>query len=121
MMSLDSLSSSFMCGITLYRNQHGITNKCLAQPGYALTFSVAIIETVAAGIFLLASLALYPLSSNPFKDSVNWLKSCSFVIYWSAADFLLNPFLHVLVADETSARKIARRCDLMRFPTEAII
>ncbi|MCP5506783.1 MAG: hypothetical protein H7A37_00560 [Chlamydiales bacterium] len=118
---MNSLTSGLMLGVTLYRNQPGIGNKCVAQVGYALTTTVAAAESAAALTFSAASLALYPLSSAPLDNSVNWLSSSSFSIVWSATDFLLNPFVIKLVADEPSARQIASSGNLMRIPRGAII
>jgi hypothetical protein len=117
---MNSLASSLILGVTLYRNQPGISNKCLAQVGYASTAAVATVESVAALTFCAGSLALYPLSSAPLEQSVNWLSSSSFSIVWSATDFLLNPFVSTLVADEQSARQIANSGNLMTIPQGAI-
>ena len=106
MVLMDSLSSSLILGVTFYRNQSGIGNKCLAQAGYALTAAVAVVESVAALTFSTLALAYYPLSSVPFEKTVTWLKSSSFSMIWSATHFALNPFVKWLVADERSARQI---------------
>jgi hypothetical protein len=119
--SMNSLSSSLILGVTLYRNQPGVSNKCLAQVGYASTAAVATVESVAALTFCAGSLALYPVSSAPLQQSASWLSSSSFSIIWSATDFLLNPFVVRLVADEPSARQIANSGNLMRIPRGAII
>jgi hypothetical protein len=118
---MNSLSSSLVLGVTLYRNQPGVSNKCLAQVGYASTTAVAAVESIAALAFCAGSLALYPVSSAPLENSVNWLSSSSFSIVWSATDFLLNPFVLKLVADASSARQIANSGNLMRIPRGAII
>ncbi len=113
-----SISASLMRDLTLYRNQPGIGNKCFAQIGYAATAVIATAETVA-------SIANYAYSSaflpNNKEKSINWLSSSSFSIVWAAADFLLNPFCIVLVADEKSARKIASSGNLLKLPHGAII
>lgn len=76
---------------------------------------------MAALTFCAGSLALYPVSSVPLEQSVNWLSSSSFSIVWSATDFLLNPFTAWLVADEPSTRQIAIGGDLMILPRGALI
>jgi hypothetical protein len=117
---MNSLSSCLVLGVTLYRNQPGVSNKCLAQLGYAFATAVATVESVAALTFCAGSLALYPMSSIPLRQSISWLSSSSFSIVWSATDFFLNPVFEILVADERSAREMARRGNLMRFPRGAI-
>jgi hypothetical protein len=119
--NMNSLSSGLIFGVTLYRNQPGVGNKVLAQWGYALTATVAIVESVAALAITAGSAAFYPVDPLPLKNSVNWLSSSSFSVVWSAADFLLNPGVERLVADEKSARQIASNGDLMRIPRGAII
>jgi hypothetical protein len=117
---MNSLSSNLVLCITLYRNHPGISNKCLAQVGYASTAALATVESVAALTFCAGSLALYPVSSAPLKHSLRWFNSSTFSIVWSATDFLLNPFVLILVADEPSARQIASSGNLIRIPRGAI-
>ncbi|CUI17432.1 Conserved hypothetical protein [Candidatus Protochlamydia naegleriophila] len=119
--SLNSLSSALVLGVTLCRNKPGISNKCLAQVGYALAATTATIESIAAIIFCVGSLALYPVSAVPLKHSVNWLDSSSFSVVWAVTDFLLNPFVLKLVANESSARQIVSSGNLMKIPRNAII
>ena len=118
---MNSLSSGLMLGVTLYRNQPGVRNKYLAQVGYATTVAIARVESVAALTFCVGSLALYPVSAAPLEKSISWLKSSSFCVVWSATDFLLNPFIVKLVADESSARKVAKSGDIMKIPKGAIV
>lgn len=110
--TIDSFSSSLMLGTTCYRNQPGVCKKSFAQGVYPIITVVAAIETVAALIFCTLSLPLYPCSSSPLKESVIWLKSSSFTILWSFTDFFLNPFLHVLAANESQARALASSRDI---------
>ncbi len=118
---INSFSSSLILGITLYRNQQGVTNKLIAQAGYALTAIVSAVETVAALAFLTLSLVAYPFSSTPFKHSTKWLASSAFSLEWSVADFVLNLFVSKLVADERSARKIHQSGNFMMLPRDAVL
>lgn len=118
---LNSFSSSLMLGTTLYRNQPGVTNKVIAQAGYALTAVVASVETVAALVFTALSLAASPFSSTPFLLSMKWLSSSYFSLGWSAIDFFLNLFVLKLVADEKSARQILQSGNLTVIPHGAIV
>lgn len=116
---INSLSSSLMLGTTLYRNQPGLSNKIIAQAGYALIALVAAVETVVALTFLALSLVAY--SPTSFEHSTQWLSSSVFSFGWSAADFFLNPFVIRLVADEKSARRILQSGDFMMVPHGAVI
>lgn len=118
---INSLSSGFMLGLTLYRNQTGSAKKLIAQVGYTLTAVVAAIETLAALVFSALSLALYPFSSTPTQYTTQWLGSSAFSVGWSITDFCLNLFTHTLVADERSAREILDSGDLMSIPPNAWI
>lgn len=118
---LNSFSSSLMLGTTLYRNQHGFSNKLIAQVGYALTALVAVIETIAASLFLGLSLLTLPFSSTPSKQALFWLGSSAFCIGWSITDFFLNPWVNVLVADQKSARQILNNGNLMEIPHKAVL
>ena len=118
---MNSFSSSLMLGTTLYRNQPGVTNKLIAQAGYALTAVVSAVETVTALAFSALSLVAYPFSSTPFEHSTKWLGSSAFSLGWSVADFILNLFVLELVADEKSARKILQSGNLMRIPHGAVL
>lgn len=117
---LNSFSSSLMLGTTLYRNQPGVSNKIIAQAGYALIALVSTVETAAALAFSALSLLAYPFSSTPFELSVQWLGSSTFALGWSLTDFLLNLFVVRMVADEPSARQILHSGDLMRMPANAV-
>ena len=118
---MNSFSSSLMLGTTLYRNQPGVTNKLIAQAGYALTAAVSAVETVAALAFSALSLVAYPFSSTPFEHSTKWLSSSAFSLGWSVTDFILNLFILKLVADEKSARKILQSGNLMMLPHGAVL
>lgn len=118
---MNSFSSSLMLGITTYRNQPGVSNKLIAQAGYALTAVVSAVETVAALTFSALSLVVYPFSSTPFEHSTKWLGSSAFSIGWSVVDFILNPFVFLLVADEKSARQILQSGNLMIIPRGAVL
>jgi hypothetical protein len=118
--SFNSFSSSLIFGTTVYRNQYGIFNKFIAQAGYALTAVVAAIETLAALAFSALTLIVYPFSSTPFERSITWLGSCVFSFGWSIIDFILNPFLIKLVADEESARLMLDQGDLLDTPDGAV-
>lgn len=118
---INSLSSGLMLGVTLYRNQPGVGNKCLAQIGYASTAGVATVESVVALASCIGSMALYPISSVPFERSVTWFGSSFFSIAWSTADFVMNPLVQILVADEPSARRIAQNREFMRIPVGAVV
>lgn len=124
-MSIDSrpnsLSSSLMMGINLYRNKPGYFNKLQAAIAYPFVSLVASIETIAASIFTILSSLSLPFTDAYFKNSATWLKSASFSIVWSLFDFLINPFVFVVVADEQSAKYIAISGDLMMLPFGAII
>lgn len=120
-LQMNSLSSSLILGVTLYRNQTGFSNKCKAQVGYASIAVVALVESVAASIFCACSLALYPFSSAPFQQSAKWLGSSSFCIAWSAIDFLLNPFIEKLVADEQSTLLMIKNRNIVMIPRDAIL
>jgi hypothetical protein len=117
----ESLSSSFIYGVTKYRNQPGNGNKCIAQAGYVLTTVIACVESAAAIVTCAGSSLAYPITSEPLDRSVKWLSSSGFCIIWSATDFCMNPKVHWLVADESSARQIAISRDLMRMPPGAVI
>ena len=117
---MNSLSSSLMLGVTLYRNQSGVGNKGLAQIGYASIAAVATVETIAALIFCAGSLALYPISSDPLKKSKTWLSSSSFSIIWSTTNFFLNLICTTMIADEPSARQVASSGFIMSIPQGAI-
>jgi hypothetical protein len=121
MIEINSLSSSLMLGTTLYRNQIGISNKLIAQVGYALIALVSAIETVVALAFSVLSLVAYPFSSRPFEHSTKWLGSSAFSLAWSATDFILNLFIFKLVADEKSARQMAPGGNFMIIPPNAIL
>ncbi|GAB4228860.1 MAG: hypothetical protein Tsb0021_06480 [Chlamydiales bacterium] len=117
----NSLSSAFMMGVTLYRNDEGVLNKIQAQLGYAIIFVSSFIETVAAAVF---TGLLYPTLA--FSDSlhsrcVEWLESSAFTVGWSFVDFILNPFADVLVADESSARRIFVDGNVFIFRPDAVI
>lgn len=118
---INSFSSSLMLGTTLYRNQQGVSNKLIAQVGYALTAVVSVVEIVAAFIFSALSLVVYPFSSTPFMHSVKWFDSSGFAFGWSVIDFILNPFVRGLVADERSARLILESGNLMIVPPGAVL
>jgi len=118
--SLNSLSSSLLFGVTLYRNNSGICGRIAAQIGYFFTGLVAVIESVSATILMGFSLVFYPISSTPFERTVNWLSSCSFCIVWSTMDFIISPFVHVLIADENSAQKVATTFQLFSLPRNAV-
>jgi hypothetical protein len=118
---MNSFSSSLMLGTTLYRNQPGISNKLIAQAGYALIVTISGVETTAALAFSALSLVAYPFSSTPFEHSTKWLDSSLFSFVWSIADFGLNPFVLKLVADEKSARYMVQNGDLMMIPHDAIL
>jgi hypothetical protein len=115
------LSSSLMFGITLFRNQPGIANKILAQPGYALTAIVATIETITALIFFGLSGLVYPLTSHPFTSSRAWVESSGFTVVWASIDAALNLFMRTLIADELSAHFVAASGNLMRVPRGAYV
>ncbi len=103
----DSLSSSLMLGITLYRNVPSVCNKIQAQLGYALVLVSSLVETATALAFTTLSLLTLPISREPTKKCFKWLSSSAFTIGWSFVDFFLNPFVVVAVADEKSARQLA--------------
>jgi len=116
-----SLSSSLMMVINLYRNKPGVFNKAQAQIAYPMVAAAAIVESVVASIFTILSTLSLPFSKNNFNYCTTWLKSSTFTIMWSLADFLINPFCFVVVADEKSAKSIARAGDLMWLPFDAIV
>ena len=118
---INSLSSSLMLGVTLYRNRQDAPGKLLAQVGYGLIPLVAAVETVAALAFSALSLAIYPWSREPFEHASKWLDSSLFSFGWSAVDFLLNLFVTPLIADEETARLMVQRRDIQRIPHRAII
>ncbi len=117
----DSLSSSLMTGITLYRNDSRVFNKVQAQFAYALAFVSSLVETATALVFTALSLLALPVSREPTNRCLKWLASSSFSIGWSFADFFLNPFCAVVVADENSARQIATSGNLLALPCNAIL
>ena len=100
---INSLSCSLVDGVTLYRNQPGVANKIAAQGGYVLTALVATIEIVAALVFSVLSLALYPFSSKPLEHSVEWLGSSALSLESSVIHFLLNPFRRELEAERRTS------------------
>lgn len=118
---LNSLSSSLMLGITLFRNQPGSANKFIAQVGYALTAVVAAIETLAALVFFALSLPICLLSITPLNISAKWLNSSIFSLGWSITDFFLNLVVLKMIADEKSARVVLQSGDLMSVPAGAIV
>ncbi len=120
---MNSLSSSLMTGVTLYRNQAGFGNKVGAQAGYALVAAVAVVETVAALVSSVAALvlSLAMFSSTPIAHTFKWVNSSAFCVGWSIGDFFLNPFVLVLAGDEKSARSIVESGDLMRLPHDALV
>ena len=118
---MDSLSSGLILGTTLYRNSPGILNKCIAQVGYALIAVVSSIETVAALIFSAFCLLLHPVFPTPFDHCTKWLSSSGFSFAWSVANFALNLFTEVLVADERSARIMLKNRDPITIPEGAIL
>ncbi len=120
---MNSLSSSLIFGVTLFRNQPGIANnKILGAVGYALVATIAAIESIAAVIFGVISLPLIVLGkTEPLSQSVKWLSSSTFCLGWSIVDFFLNFFTVVLVADERSAREILESGNLMMIPQNAAL
>lgn len=118
---LHSYSSSLMLGTTLFRNQSGIRNKLIAQAGYAMIAVIATAESVAALAACLFSIFISPCSIAPLKRHLCWLESSLFTIPWSVVDFLLNPFVLKLVANESSAHNMYKQCDLLNIPSGAII
>jgi hypothetical protein len=119
-MELHSLSSSLMFGTTLYRNQAGIVNKGVAQAGYALIAVVAVVETVVAAFFTTLCLVASPFNLAPFDRAGVWLLSSTFSIVWAGVDFVLNPFVVRLIADEGSAMLVRLR-NLMLIPRGAFL
>ncbi|GAB4227324.1 MAG: hypothetical protein Tsb0021_04080 [Chlamydiales bacterium] len=102
---IPSLSSALMNGVTTWRNLHNNKEiKTKAEIGYALIASIALVETVVATFFCIATCLLLPFSSRPLKHSYEWLKSSAFCIIWSVASGLLNPFVDKLVEYEGNAR-----------------
>jgi len=118
---MNSFSSSLMLGTTLYRNQPGVSNKLMAQAGYALIAVVSTVEAAVALAFSALSLIVYPVSSTPFEHSIKWLYSSVFSLGWSVTDFVLNLCAFKLVADEKSARKILQSGNLMMIPPGAVL
>lgn len=116
----NSLSSSLMMGVNLYRNNPGVLNKALAQIAYPFVTTAALVETVARAFFTILSSFTLPFTNIYFISSAEQLKSSLFTIIWSVADFLINPFCHTVVADENSAKLIAQTGNLFILPTEAI-
>lgn len=116
---LNSLSSSLMLGITLYRNKKA-SNAILGQAGYALTVIVAAVETLAASAFLALSLVLSRFSPNLWDPATKWLGSSSFSLGWSLVNFSFNLFVPRLVADEKSARTILASGNFMMRPEGAV-
>lgn len=117
---LNSLSSSLMLGITLYRNRPGFSNIFVAQVGYALTAIVAAIETLTAVIFFGLSLTIFLLSTTPLLNSAKWLNSSIFSLGWSITNFFLNLWCGVMIADEKSAREVLQSGNLFKLPAGAI-
>jgi len=117
----NSLSSSFMTGITLYRNQPGIMNKIHAEFGYWLTVEVAIIETVAAAFFTAISAVLAIFDRSYWDYSFEWLKSSAFSILWSFGNLFLNPFCRMLAANESAARQIVSSGDFFTMPIGTMV
>lgn len=120
-MEINSFSSGLMQKITVCRNQPGISNKIIGQAAYALIVGVSAIETVVTLAFSALSLAALAFSRKPFECSTQRLSSSAFCLGWSVADFFLNPFFNVLVADEKSARKMLKSRNLIKIPSGAII
>lgn len=115
-----SLSSSFMTGITLYRNDQGILNKIHAQLGYFLVFVCSLVESVVAAIFFTLSLIFLPVSQEPKQRCFSWLKSSTFTIGWSFFDFWFNPFAWSMVADEKSAWYMCTNGSFVLLPPDAL-
>ncbi len=117
----NSLSSSLMTGINLYRNNPGLLNKAQAQVAFPIVTITAVVETIAASIFTILSALTLLFTNSYFTHSLTQLKSSSFTIIWSIVDFLINPFCHTVVADEESAKFIAQTGELFLMPRNAII
>ncbi len=105
--NFDSLSSSLMTGVTLFKNR---SSGIIAEAGYVLAFAVSIIETLAALICVPVSAMFYPLSDKPLNENIKWLQSAAFCVVWSLADIFmnLNPLIGRLIADEAHARMAIR-------------
>ena len=119
-----SFSSELIFENTVNKNRSSSrANITLAGFGYALTSVVSIIETIAASTFALLSLpfSLSGIDNKIFDASLERFNSSSFCLLWSVVDFILNPSIAVLVADETSARKIANSGNILYLPEGAII
>lgn len=110
-----------MLGVTLYRNQPGIDKTLLGGVGYALTAATAVVESATALVFSAASFAISPITQAPLKKSIKWLDSSSFCAVWATVDFMINPLVPRLVADEKSARWIASTGNLMSIPPGAVL
>lgn len=106
---------------SLYRNDRGIGNKIIAQIAYGLTAVVAMVESIAALIFLAFSAVAYLFSPELLANATKWIGSSTFSIIWAVADFILNPFVSPLVADEQSARSLFKSGRLFQIPASAVI
>lgn len=91
------------------------------QIAYPIVTIIAIVETlVALNFTALASFSLLTKYSYYYKSSIAWLQSSSFSILWSLADFVLNPFAFILVADEFSAISFAKNGKLGMLPPNTL-
>jgi hypothetical protein len=117
---LNSLSSGLMLGVTLFRNQNSFSAKLIAQGGYAVTALIAHIESLAALCFLALSIPLCLYSNKPFERAFVWVESSLFCLTWAVVDFILNPFVDPLIADEKNAFQIAKEGNFFKIPRGAI-
>ncbi len=101
-----SLSSNLVTAVTLYRNDRG--GKVSAQFGYALTFCVSTVESVAAAVISLICLSIVKFSKEPLDRSIVWLKSASFSMAWSLYAFVTNPIHDKLITGEVFAMDHAK-------------
>ncbi|MBS0647972.1 MAG: alpha amylase C-terminal domain-containing protein [Verrucomicrobia bacterium] len=76
--------------------------------GLLILITTSTLETVAYSVLTLVSLAVYPVTTLPYKLCIKLLESSSFTIVWGVVVAILyNPFLPNIVTHESSARYFA--------------
>lgn len=101
-----SLSSALLYGTTLFRNQEGTAEKCIAEVAYVVIEVVSVVEAVAAGFFTALSLVIYPFSEKAYVFCAKWLDSSAFSMGWALGCVFMNPFSDFMVLSEELPRRM---------------
>ncbi len=114
---MGSVSSSFMTAVTGWRNESPdlyvhITKAVAAEVLYPIIGLAALVEIVAAEVFLLLSLVLSFCSndSRPVERVADWVVSSAFTVVWAAGATCANFFVARLPEQEDAARSYCPCC-----------